>query len=307
MKANINSVDIAYNDRGMGTPVLFLHAFPLNRTMWTSQINALLRERRYRLVALDWRGFGDSRGGARPRPPEGSSRPPEGSPRPPEGSSRPPEGSPRPPEVSPVPVGDDVLTMELLADDVAGLMDTLGMQQAVLCGLSMGGYVAFAFLRKYPQRVQGLILADTRPGADTDEAKTNRENVALLALSQGTGAIADLQIPKLLSDYTHQHSPLVAQSVRHMINAATPQGIAAASRGMALRSDSSDLLPSISCPTLVVVGEQDALTPPEVAREYAARIPGSQFATIPDAGHLSNLEQPEAFLEVVRNFLVASF
>jgi 3-oxoadipate enol-lactonase len=264
VKASINSVDIAYDDHGMGTPILFLHAFPLNRGMWSRQMNALLGEQRYRLVALDWRGFGEST------------------------------------------LVDDVSTMELFADDLAGLMDTLGMQQAVLCGLSMGGYVAFAFLRKYPQRVQGLILADTRPSADTDEAKANRENVALLALSQGTPAIADLQIPKLLSDYTRQHHPLVEQSVRQMINAATPQGIAAASRGMALRPDSSDLLSSISCPTLVVVGEQDMLTPPAVAREYAASIPGSQFAIIPDAGHLSSLEQPEAFLGVVRSFLSAS-
>jgi len=272
MKTSINSVDIAYDDHGMGTPVLFLHAFPLNRTIWTGQINALLGERRYRLVAPDWRGFGESWGGGKPRP-----------------------------------YVDDILTMELLADDVAGLMDALGMQRAVLCGLSMGGYVAFAFLRKYPQRVQGLILADTRPGTDTHEVKAGREQMALLALSQGTGAVADLLVPKQLSDYTRQHHPSVEQSVRQMINAATPQGIAAASRGMALRSDSSDLLSSISCPTLVVVGEQDVLTPPAVAREYAARIPGCQFATIPNAGHLSSLEQPEAFLAVMRSFLVASF
>ena len=278
MKASVNSVEIAYDDRGIGTPVLFLHAFPLNRTMWTAQVNALLGGirrtadpsqrglasiRPYHLVTLDWRGFGES------------------------------------------PATGDISTMELLADDVAGLMDTLSMQQAILCGLSMGGYVAFAFLRKYPQRVQGLILADTRPGADTDEAKANRENVALLALSQGPGAVADLLIPKLLSDYTRQRQPLVEQSVRQMINAATPEGIAAASRGMALRSDASDLLSSISCPTLVVVGEQDILTPPAVAHEYAARIPGSQFATIPNAGHLSNLEQPQTFLAVVQKFLIS--
>lgn len=283
MIVNRNSVDIAYDDHGIGIPVLFLHAFPLNRSMWTGQMDALLggqglRDqsrgqprieaspiRPYRLVALDWRGFGESS------------------------------------------IGDEVSTMDVLADDVAGLMDALGMQQVVLCGLSMGGYVAFAFLRKYPQRVQGLVLADTRPGADTDEARANRENVALLALSRGTGAIADLQIPKLLSDYTRRHHPLVEQSVQQMINAATPQGIAAASRGMALRSDSNDLLSSIPCPTLVVVGEQDTLTPPAVAYEYAARIPGSQFVTIPNAGHLSNLEQPEAFLTALRNFLLFSF
>src|SRR5437588_193365 len=114
MKVHINNTNIAYEDHGMGIPVIFLHAFPLNRGMWQSELLALLAEERYRLVALDWRGFGESE------------------------------------------LPNDVSTMELFADDVAGLMDALGMTQAVLCGLSMGGYAAFAFLRKYPQRVQGL-------------------------------------------------------------------------------------------------------------------------------------------------------
>src|SRR5205823_9478977 len=126
-------------------------AFPLNRSMWSGEMVALLAEERYRLVALDWRGFGES------------------------------------------DITSDITTMEQLADDVAGLMDVLGMQDAILCGLSMGGYVAFAFLRKYPQRVRGLILADTRPGADTAEGRANRENVARVAETQGTGAIANLQ------------------------------------------------------------------------------------------------------------------
>ncbi len=193
--------------------------------------------------------------------------------------------------------------MELFADDVAGLMDSLGIQQAVLCGLSMGGYAAFAFLRKYSKRVSGLILADTRPGADTPEAQANRENVARIAETQGTGAIADLQVPLVLSEYTLQHLPEVEMRVRQMIEVATSEGIAAASRGMAQRDDSTDLLTSISCPTLVIVGEQDALTSPSVAQEYAAKIPGAQLVVITNAGHLSNLEQPEAFLQAVRGFL----
>jgi 3-oxoadipate enol-lactonase len=266
MKARINSVDIAYDDHGAGTPILFLHAFPLNKNMWAGQISALLGQGNgtpcpYRLVALDWRGFGESS------------------------------------------LANDISTMELLADDVAGLMDTLGMQRAIICGLSMGGYITFSFLRKYPQRVQGLILADTRPGADPAEGKANRENIARLALSQGPGAVADILIPNVLSSYTRQHHPLVEESVRQMINAASPQGIAAASRGMALRPDSSDLLASISCPTLVVVGEQDAFAPPAVAREYAAGIRESQLVIIPNAGHLSPLEQPQAFLAAVQKFL----
>ncbi len=261
MKAPINNVRLAYDDHGVGLPVIFLHAFPLNRRMWEGELLALLGEGRYRLVALDWRGFGESE------------------------------------------ITNGISSMELFADDVAGLMDALGIQNAILCGLSMGGYAAFAFLRKYPQRVAGLILADTRPGADTPEAQANRENVAQIAETQGTGAIADLQVPRLISEYTRQYHPEVEARVRQLIDEATPQGIAAASRGMAQRADSTELLGGITCPTLVIVGEQDALIPPAVTQDYASRIPGAQFAVIPQAGHLSSLEQPEAFLQAIGGFL----
>lgn len=261
MKILVNNINLGYDDHGMGLPILFLHAFPLNRSMWQGELITLLQDERYRLIALDWRGFGESE------------------------------------------ITGTISTMELFADDVAALMDSLGMQQSVLCGLSMGGYASFAFLRKYPERVNGLILADTRPGADTPEAQANRENVARMAETQGTGAIADLQVPRLLSEYTRQHHPEVEMRVRQMIESATTQGIAAASRGMAQRADSTDLLAHISCPTLVIVGEQDALTPPSVAQEYAAQIPGAQLAIITNAGHLSNLEQPEAFLQAIEGFL----
>jgi pimeloyl-ACP methyl ester carboxylesterase len=265
LKVRINGVDIAYDDHGIGYPVIFLHAFPLHRRMWAGQISALLSEQRYRLIAPDWRGFGESE------------------------------------------LNDGISTMELFADDVAGLMDHLGMQRAVVCGLSMGGYAAFALLRKYPQLVGGLILADTRPQSDAAEGKANREKVAQLALAQGCEAIADLQIPNLLAPSTLQHHLEVEVLVRRMISTASPSGIAAASRGMAVRGDATDLLATISCPTLVVVGEQDVLTPPDLVRQYASQIPNARFALIPQAGHLSNLEQPEAFLEAIHTFLLASF
>jgi len=265
MKAVVNGVTLAYDDHGAGWPLIFLHAFPLQRSMWGGEMAALLPQGRYRLVALDWRGFGESE------------------------------------------IVGDVSTMELFADDVAGLMDTLGMQDAILCGLSMGGYAAFTFLRKYPRRLKGLILADTRPGADASEARANRENVARLAETEGTGAIADLQLPRLISEETRLYHPDVEARLRQMIDSATPQGIAAAARGMALRADSSDLLADISVPTLVIVGEQDAITPPAVAQEYAARIPNAQLIAIPHAGHLSNLEQPGAFLQAIGGFLATSF
>ena len=109
-------------------------------------------------------------------------------------------------------------------------------------------------------------------------------------------------MPRVLSEYTRQHHPEVEMRVRQMIEAATVQGIAAVSRGMGQRADFTVLLASISCPTLVIVGEQDTLTPPGVAQEYAAKIPGAQLVVITNAGHLSNLEQPEAFLQAVRGF-----
>ena len=197
----------------------------------------------------------------------------------------------------------EISAMEDMARDVAALMDELKVERAVICGLSMGGYVAFAFLRKYPQRLKGLILADTRPGADNDEAKANREKVARIAETEGTGAIADLQIPNLITEETRRHHLEVEAFIRRMIDAATPQGIAAASRGMALRPDSTDMLANIHCPTLVIVGEHDVLTPPSVAQDYAAKIPGAQYIVIPSAGHLSNLEQPESFHQAISGFL----
>jgi 3-oxoadipate enol-lactonase len=266
MKTKINNILLAYDDHGVGLPVIFLHAFPLNRRMWEGEIQSLLGENRYRLIALDWRGFGES-------------------------------------EITSSPIKPVISTMVMLADDVAGLMDHLGIQQAVLCGLSMGGYAAFAFAHKYPERLSGLILADTRPGDDPPEGRANREQLARLAESQGNGAVADLQVPRLLSDYTRQHHPEVEARVRQLIDSASPQGIAAASRGMAVRPNSSKLLPTIHCPTLVIVGEQDAVTPPQVAEEYAAQIPGGSVVVIPNAGHLSNLEQPVSFIQALRQFL----
>lgn len=261
MKISLNGAELAYDDHGVGLPILFLHAFPLNRNMWTELTGALLNEQKFRLIALDWRGFGESS------------------------------------------IKALISPMQLLADDIAALMDHLGIQKAVLCGLSMGGYVSFAFMRSHSERVQALILADTRPGADNEEGKQNRENLALLAQSQGVDAVADTQVPRLLSSYTRQHHPEIEARVRQMISMATPAGVAAASRGMAQRADSSDLLAKITCPTQVIVGEHDTLTPPDLAQKFAQQIPGAQFAVIPQSGHLTVLEQPNAFLQAARNFL----
>ncbi|HEY1351757.1 MAG TPA: alpha/beta fold hydrolase [Ktedonobacteraceae bacterium] len=266
MQTQVNTISLAYDDYGTGLPVVFLHAFPLNRQMWAGEIQALRKQERYRLIALDWRGFGES------ELPQEQSRP-------------------------------AISHMATLADDLVGLMDVLGIARATLCSLSMGGYVAFAFARRYPQRLHGLILADTRPGSDTPQAQATRADVARLAENQGTAAIADLLLPRLLSASTRQLRPAVETRVRQLIDCATPAGIAAASRGMAAREDTTDLLSGLACPTLVIAGEQDALIAPQAVQEYAARIPGAQLALLANAGHLSNLEQPRAFLQAVHQFL----
>lgn len=198
------------------------------------------------------------------------------------------------------PLGAEAVSMDRYADDLAGLLDALGIGEATLVGLSMGGYIAFAFLRRHRARLAGLILADTRPQADTPEGRDGREANARLVLAQGTSVLADKMLPGLLAPGA---SDAVKAEVRGLIEANRPEGVAAALRAMAARPDSTDLLPTIAVPTLVLVGSEDGLTPPPVARAMADLIPGSGFAEIAGAGHLSNLEQPEAFNIALRELL----
>lgn len=191
-------------------------------------------------------------------------------------------------------------TMDQQADDVAALLDHLGVEQVTLVGLSMGGYISFAFLRRYPQRVRALVLADTRAGADDTIGKARREANARIAETQGAASIAELMIPSLVA-------PTAAQSVRdtlrEIIVANSPDGIAGALRGMAQRPDSTPDLATISVPTLIIVGADDTLTPPSEAQILHAGIAGSRMVTIPECGHIANLEQPAAFNAALGAFL----
>lgn len=200
-------------------------------------------------------------------------------------------------------LADEDSTMERLAEDVRGLLDHSKLERVALGGLSMGGYVAFAFYRRWPERVTALILADTRAGADTEEGRKGRYETAALAEREGSAAIAERMLPKLLAPVTHERQPEVVAAVREMILEASPAGIARALRGMAARPASLDLLPQIKCPALIVVGEQDGLTPPTDSEAMAKAIPNSKLVMIPEAGHLSNLEQPASFNSAMSRFL----
>ena len=169
----------------------------------------------------------------------------------------------------------------------------------------MGGYAAFAFYRKYADRVQALILADTRPQPDTPEAKQGRENTAHTALREGVAGIAQGLIPRMLAPSTVQQRPKVVDRVRQIMLSTSVNGYIGDLRGLASRPDSTPTLSRITCPTLVIVGDQDALTPPADAQLMAKAIPHASLKIIAKAGHLSPIEQPRAFNLAVRSFVGA--
>lgn len=251
MKTTVNGISIDYRDEGSGLPVIFIHAFPLNQTMWDDQVAAL--RNRCRTITLDLRGFGHSDA---------------------------PQGP---------------YSMDQMAADVRGLLSLINIDQALLVGLSMGGYVTLAFYRNYPDAVRAMVLADTRASADTHEARTRRIKSADKAEKEGSGAIAEDMVPLLLGHTTIETRPSIVGRVREMIQGNSPDGIAGAQRGMSTRRDSTYILPGIDAPVLIIVGSEDELTPPEEAESLRSGIPGARLRVIANAGHLSNLEQPEHF------------
>ncbi|MDP3775910.1 MAG: alpha/beta fold hydrolase [Gemmatimonadales bacterium] len=196
-------------------------------------------------------------------------------------------------------------SMAAYADDLARLLDRLRIDKAVIAGLSLGGYIAFEMLRRHRIRVAGLILADTRAEADDEDAKRARDEAAALAVSKGATAIAELMIPRLLGRSTQQTQPQVVDRLREIIGRASVPGIVGALRAMRDRPDSTALLPTIDVPTLVVVGQEDELTPPALAKAMTAAIPSAAMTIIPSAGHVTCLEAPTAVSRVFAEFLEA--
>ncbi len=203
------------------------------------------------------------------------------------------------------PPGDSLLTMERIADDGAALLDHLGVGQAVLVGCSMGGYAAFAFVRRHADRLKGLVLQDTRPGAEGEEARQNRHALAEKVRKEGAAAAADAFLPKLLGETTQKERPEIAPGLRQRILANPPVGIANALAGLAARADSTPTLREIRVPTLVLCGAEDTITPPAEAEAMHAAIKGSRLAVVPRAGHLANLESPADVNEALLGFLRA--
>jgi pimeloyl-ACP methyl ester carboxylesterase len=194
-------------------------------------------------------------------------------------------------------------SMDDYAGDVIDLLDALKIESAVIGGLSLGGYVTFAMFRHAPRYFRGMVLADTRPQADTPEGVEGRKRMLQLVGTAGPSAVADEMIPKLLGDTTRRENPALVERVCQQIVANQPDAIGGAIRAMMSRQDSTPLLASIHCPTLIIVGEQDGLTPPDMSRQMHQAIAGSELVVVPGAGHLSNMEQPDRFNAALASFL----
>jgi pimeloyl-ACP methyl ester carboxylesterase len=261
---SLPTVDLAYVARGIGLPVVLLHGFPLDHTMWSEQIEAL--SKKHRVIAPDLRGFGKSS----------------------LGNADPAHG----------------IIMEQYADDVALLLDALEVTQPiVLAGFSMGGYIAWQFVRKHMDRLRALIQVDTRAAADTEEARTNRLKMAEKIHELGSARIAETLGPKLFAAGKFEANPTIVQELRDVIAGTSPDAIACAQRGMAARPDMTSLLPTISVPTLLVAGAEDALTPAKEMQQIADAIPKGEFKEIPDSGHMSTMENPAAVNEAMSKFI----
>lgn len=201
------------------------------------------------------------------------------------------------------PPGDGLLTMERIADDAVALLDHLEVAAATVCGVSMGGYAAFALVRRHPARLRSLVLADTKAGADTDAARRTRAEQAEAVRREGTTAIAEAFLPRLVGKTTHAERPAIVGRLRDMILANPARGVTDALAGLAARADSTSTLREIRVPALVVCGEEDVLTPPTEAEALHAGIRGSTLEIVPKAGHLTNVEAPDAFNRVLEAFL----
>ena len=204
------------------------------------------------------------------------------------------------------PIGPEAVSMADFADDLAAMLDRMGVSEPVVfCGLSMGGYIGWEFCRRHGGRLAGLIACDTRAVDDTPTVAKGRRMVARQVATEGTAAVTGPMVEKLFAATTLHERPELVESVKRVMFATAPDTVAAAQRGMADRADATSLLPTIEVPALVIGGADDPISPPKEMRLFAAAMPCARFVEIAGAGHLAPLERPEPVNRVIADFLFA--
>ncbi|MDR0610470.1 MAG: alpha/beta hydrolase [Planctomycetaceae bacterium] len=299
----IDTIRMFVEDQGTGQPILFIHGFPFDHTIWSRTCNVLNTD--LRVIAPDLRGLGKSElpNGYKPNgyesngyePSDGQSNgyEPNGY----EPSNRQSNGC--------KPDRWNITSMEQLADDLHLLLQTLEIsEKVILCGLSMGGYIVMQYARKYGNELAGIVLCSTKTVADSPAVAENRRKQAD-GLKNGTlelRSIADAMIPKLFAEKTFKNKPEIVQELRAVIESNNPYGVAAAALGMAERFDTTELLNELDIPVFVVCGSEDQFSPPSEMKSIAQKAKHGKFVEIPNAGHLPPLEQPEQFAAILKEW-----
>lgn len=201
------------------------------------------------------------------------------------------------------PMGSGPWMISHFVDDIKLLIEQNHLKKVILCGLSMGGYIALHFAHKYPEYLSGLVLCDTQAGADSNEAKEKRYALILRIQKEGTSEFAQEFSRSVLSETTIIQKPDIYKKVNSMITGNAPENIAMVAGALASRWDCTEYLKDISCPTLVLVGAEDRVTPVDLNKKLSQEIKHSSFKIIERAGHLSNLEQPEIFNKHLEEFI----
>ncbi|MFO7673458.1 MAG: alpha/beta fold hydrolase [Lutibacter sp.] len=261
IELTVNNNIISYNDEGPeGAPIIiFIHGFPLNKSMWDKQMNAL--KDNYRVIAYDIRGHGES-------------------------------------EVGPID-----FSIDLFVTDLLNLMDALKIEKAMLCGLSMGGYIALKAIENFPGRFTAIILSDTNCTADTPEAKEKRMNTILNIKKNGVEQLAEDLIPNLFAEESFKSNLEEIAAVKEMIVTTTIPSLSKSLHALANRKETCSKLAKIKVPVLILVGEEDTITPPEAAIAMQEKIKDSLLELIPHAGHLSNMENENEFNSQLEKFI----
>ncbi len=255
----VNGIAVYEHGDRNNPPVIFIHGFPYNSTMWAQQIKKLKES--YYCISYDVRGLGDT------------------------------------------PPGDGQFTMEMFVDDLFSVMESLDLDKPVITGFSMGGYITLRAAEREPDRFRALILCDTKAEADDDAGRIKRAGAIRTIDKEGLEKFVSDFVPMTFGDAAPQQIPESYNTILEQATSESPVGVKGCILAMAARTDTSSALSNIDVPTMLLVGEQDTLTPPPVMQAMHEKITGSYLVTVPEAGHMSPLENPEAVTQAIQEFL----